>query len=563
MYKDYFRLSEMPFSIAPDPRFLFMSDRHREALAHLLYGVQGEGGIVLLTGEVGTGKTTICRSMLEQLPDNIDVAFILNPLMSAEELLETVCEEYHIPVAGERRGIKAFVDAIHTRLLEANAQGRRAILIVDEAQNLDPLVLEQLRLLTNLETNTRKLLQIILIGQPELQDLLARPEMRQVAQRVIARYHLAQLNQHEVNAYVSHRLRVSGAAQQIFPPTLIKQLYRATGGVPRLINLICDRALLGTYVQGQQQVSTVTLRQAINEVAAARRPQRRAWAIAAALLAVLGLGIVGAPALTGTVADWLRPTPVRSLAANTPARPTSAQQALPQPAPPPSTAAPAPAAAENRMDNDAEIAPTGMAWPATITRTDSERLAFRDLYKLYGINADSAVKANNCRKVEELGLRCYIARGGISDLLLLDQPVVLRLLSTDGGEYSATLTGLDRQEARLLIAGKERRVALGELAEAWSGSFILIWKAPPGFHDHLSPNQRGPAITWLHQAMARIDGSPDSADDAFDAPLARRIRAFQLTEGIRPDGFVGPLTAIRINARSGRGGPSLSTEKKG
>lgn len=561
MYKDYFRLSEMPFSIAPDPRFLFMSDRHREALAHLLYGIQGEGGIVLLTGEVGTGKTTICRSMLEQLPDNIDVAFILNPLMSAEELLQTVCEEYHIPVLGERLGIKAFVDAIHARLLAANAQGRRAILIVDEAQNLDPLVLEQLRLLTNLETNTRKLLQIILIGQPELQDLLARPEMRQVAQRVIARYHLAQLNQHEVNAYVSHRLRVSGAAQQIFPPALIKQLYRATDGVPRLINLVCDRALLGTYVQGLQQVSTATLRQAINEVAAARRrPQRRRWAIAAALLALLGLGVAGAPALTGSLADWWRPSPAQTLAAKAP--PASRLPA--QPVPPASTTPPQPlAASTSQREADAEPVATGLAWPPSIPRGDSERLAFQGLYQLYGINPDSAVKANNCRKVEDLGLRCYVTRGGISDLLLLDQPVVLRLLAADGGEYSATLTGLDHQEARLLMAGKERRVALGELAGAWSGNFILIWKAPPGFHDHLALNQRGPAITWLRQAIASIDGRPEDPGEAFDAALARRIRAFQLAEGIRPDGYVGPLTAIRINARSGRGGPSLGMEKKG
>ena len=239
---------------------------------------------MLLTGEVGTGKTTVCRSMLLQLPDNIDVAFILNPLMSVEELLQTVCEEYHIAVAPGRRGIKAFVDAIYARLLETNASGRRAILIVDEAQNLDPLVLEQLRLLTNLETNTRKLIQIILIGQPELQDLLARPEMRQVAQRVIARYHLTQLNPLEVDAYVAHRLRLSGASPSIFPGTLLKQLYRASGGVPRLINLVCDRALLGTYVQGQQQVSAPTLRQAINEVVAARKPRRYRWFVVPGLL---------------------------------------------------------------------------------------------------------------------------------------------------------------------------------------------------------------------------------------------------------------------------------------
>ncbi|MBS1158250.1 MAG: family ATPase [Proteobacteria bacterium] len=549
MYKDYFRLSEMPFSIAPDPRFLFMSDRHREALAHLLYGIQGEGGIVLLTGEVGTGKTTICRSMLEQLPDNIDVAFILNPLMSAEELLETVCEEYHIPLATERRGIKAFVDAIHARLLAANAHGRRAILIIDEAQNLSPLVLEQLRLLTNLETNTRKLLQIILIGQPELQDLLAQPAMRQVAQRVIARYHLCQLRQYEVKAYVTHRLRVSGAAQGIFPERLIKQLYRASGGVPRLINLICDRALLGAYVQGQQEVSAPTLRQAISEVAAARRPQRRRWAIAATLLALFGLAWASAPVLSKALTAWWQP-PTPMLA------PVAPPATVPPPAQPP------PAATGQLAAAELKAAAMNLDWPSDVPRSDSEKLAFLSLFKLYGIAPDAGSKVPPCRRAEEYGQRCYVGRGGIADLLLLDQPVVIRL-AVDGREYSATLTGLDRQTATLYIAGEERQVALNDLANAWSGNFILIWKAPPGFRDQAALSQPGPALNWLRQAMSRIDGTPDAGKGAFDAALARRIRAFQLAEGIQPDGFVGPRTAIRINARSGQGGPRLAGDRKG
>jgi len=338
MYQDYFRLNEMPFSIAPDPRFLFMSNRHREAMAHLLYGAQGEGGIVLLTGEVGTGKTTICRSLLEQLPENIDVAFILNPRMSAEEFLQTICEEFHIHIAPERSGIKCFVDALNAQLLSAHASGRRAILIVDEAQNLDSIVLEQLRLLTNLETNTRKLLQIFLIGQPELQGMLARPEMRQVSQRVVARYHLGNLNQSEVNSYVAHRLHVAGASPLIFPEALVKQVYRASGGVPRLINLICDRALLGTYVQGQQQVTAPVLRQAVLEVFAVTPRQHYPWQRVSSLLgAVTGILVLFAFSLAivfatryadtkfGWTSSWLAttaiiPAPIalQSVAASTP-----------------------------------------------------------------------------------------------------------------------------------------------------------------------------------------------------------------------------------------------------
>ena len=568
MYKDYFRLSEMPFSIAPDPRFLFMSDRHREAIAHLLYGVQGEGGIVLLTGEVGTGKTTVCRSLLEQLPDNIEVAFILNPRMNVEELLQTVCEEFHITVAPGASGTKVFVDAIHARLLEANAQGRRAILIVDEAQNLDPPVLEQLRLLTNLETNTRKLLQIFLIGQPELQDLLARPEMRQVAQRVVARYHLAQLGLAEVAAYVAHRLRMSGASPSIFPEALIKPLYRASGGVPRLINLVCDRALLGTYVQGRQEVTAPTLRQAVKEVVAVRRPRVRRWAMLAGLMALASAALVEAMGLPGTSSawsPWMPAVPSATLPVPSPA--VVAPPMVPVEPPQPVVAAetvvhPVPLAAP---ETQPPLPTATVEWPISVSIATSEAQAFKSLFKLYGVGADVLSKADPCRQAEELGMRCYNARGGLSDLLLLDQPVVMRLSSPEGHEYSVTLTALDmeHQLATLTIAGTERRVALSDLAASWSGRYVVVWKAPPGYRDSLVMSQRGPALNWLRQAMATIDGIRDEGGDRFDAALAQRVRAFQLAEGIQPDGLVGPLTAIRLNVRSGQGGPHLAAGRKG
>jgi general secretion pathway protein A len=537
MYKEYFRLNEMPFSIAPDPRFLFMSDRHREALAHLLYGVQGEGGIVLLTGEIGTGKTTICRSLLQQIPAHIDVAFILNPKMNVTELLQTICEEFGIAVVPGNGG-KAYIDAIHRHLLESNARGRRAVLIVDEAQNLDPQVLEQLRLLTNLETDTRKLLQIILIGQPELLKLLARPDLRQVAQRVVARYHLTHLAFAEAAGYVAHRLRIGGAPPGIFPDALLRPLYRATGGIPRLINLVCDRALLGTYVQGRQQVTAPTLHQAVKEVAAARRPLRAAVLVPLAAALLVAVGVMVVVGMPGTLA-------VGGAGATAPA------SAVPAAAP----TAEAPVAAA--MPNTPPAA-GDLAWPPGLAQGESEAFAYEALFRGMGLVFDRRSKADACRQAAALGMRCYAARGGLADLRLLDQPVLLRLQDAGGNTYSVTVLGLDGRLAKVAIAGEERQVPLGVLADSWSGRFVLVWKPPAGFGDALAMGQRGPGADWVRQALSRLDGDRGDAAAGFDEALARRVRAFQLNEGIQPDGVVGPVTAIRLNVRLGEAGPRLS-----
>ncbi|MEO8331764.1 MAG: AAA family ATPase, partial [Gallionella sp.] len=266
MYLSYFGLAEAPFSIAPDPRYLYMSQRHQEALAHLLYGVNAGGGFVLLTGEVGAGKTTVCRCLLEQIPASCDVAYIFNPKLTVAELLSTICAEYGIECPQGNTSVKVYVDRINNYLLAAHARGRHTVLIIDEAQNLSADVLEQLRLLTNLETNQRKLLQIILLGQPELAAMLERPELRQLAQRIIARYHLGPLEKREVAAYVLHRLGIAGAQHRLFPDALMGSLYRLSRGIPRVINVLCDRALLGTYAQSKERVDRATLKQAAREV---------------------------------------------------------------------------------------------------------------------------------------------------------------------------------------------------------------------------------------------------------------------------------------------------------
>jgi general secretion pathway protein A len=277
MYQQYFGLRALPFSIAPDPHYLYLSNQHREALAHLLYGVGSGGGFVLLTGEVGTGKTTVCRSLLQQLPAQTELAFIINPRQSPVELLASICDELHVQVSGAGGSIKKYTDALTTYLLDTHRRGFRTIVLVDEAQNLSVETMEQLRLLTNLETDEAKLLQLILIGQPELADMLARPELRQFAQRVTARYHLQPLSLRDARAYVSHRLAVAGVYDEIFPDWAVRKIRSASNGVPRLINVICDRVLLAVYAESARRVTRRHVRNAIREVLFSPRPSVSGW----------------------------------------------------------------------------------------------------------------------------------------------------------------------------------------------------------------------------------------------------------------------------------------------
>jgi general secretion pathway protein A len=325
MYKKFFGLKHEPFSIAPDPHYLFMSERHREALAHLLYGVRGGGGFVLLTGEIGAGKTTVCRCFLEQVPRRCNVAYIFNPRQTVEELLRSICEDFHISRTSEPGSVvtgRDHVAALNEFLLRTHGVGQNNVLIIDEAQSLSADVLEQLRLLTNLETNERKLLQIILIGQPELRDMLARPELEQLAQRVIARYHLDALTPRETAQYIHHRLTVSGLAGALpFDAASMRRIHALTRGVPRRINLLCDRALLGAYARGTPQVDAAIVDKAAAEVGGETAPRRwgsHSRSTRKRIAAALGLGIVAGAALFGAglwVFDTLRaPTPAQQQA---------------------------------------------------------------------------------------------------------------------------------------------------------------------------------------------------------------------------------------------------------
>jgi general secretion pathway protein A len=328
MYAEHFGLKREPFSIAPDPRYLFMSERHREALAHLLYGVRGGGGFVLLTGEIGAGKTTVCRCFLEQVPKRCNVAYIFNPKLTALELLQSICEEFRIEVharASASATLKDHVDALNEYLLRTHAAGHNNVLIIDEAQNLSIDVLEQLRLLTNLETNERKLLQIILIGQPELRDMLLKPELEQLAQRVVARFHLDPLAEEETAHYIKHRLSVAGMNGLIpFDREARHRIFELSRGVPRRINLLCDRALLGAYASGRQRVDKAIVEKAASEVFDSR-DRGTAWSPTrkAALAAAVTLGVMAVVA----AALWLSGAQRRSTAADPAAAAASAASA--------------------------------------------------------------------------------------------------------------------------------------------------------------------------------------------------------------------------------------------
>ncbi len=545
-YQSHFGLTAAPFSIAPDPRYLYMSQRHQEALAHLLYGLGGDGGFVLLTGEVGAGKTTVCRCLLEQIPASCDVAYIFNPKLTVEELLSTLCVEFGIAYPPGNASIKVFIDRINAYLLDAHARGRSTVLIIDEAQNLSADVLEQMRLLTNLETNQRKLLQIILLGQPELATMLDRPELRQLAQRIVARYHLGPLTQAEVAAYVDHRLDVAGARRRLFPAALMRRLYRLSGGIPRVINVLCDRALLGAYVQGKDQVRSATLAQAAREVFQRPAPARRS--LLRPLLATLIL-VTGSAVATVLYQREVLKMPIPSAApiiAATPALPVPAAPVAPTPA------VTAPAAA----------LPATLEWPPDLPRMKSGAMAYAALLRAWGADEPGPTP---CRQAESMGLRCRTARGGLDELRQLNRPAMLHLRDDLGGEFYATLTALDDDGATFAVGTETRRVALSTLVTQWSGYYTLMWRVPPEVGDNLRPGQRGPAVDWLARQLARVqDKEAETPKDAvFDESLVRQLKQFQLTQGLIPDSALGPQTLLRLSGIGDRTAPKLLREPDG
>ena len=571
MYNEYFGFKEAPFSIAPDPRYLYMTAQHREALAHLVYGLNSEGGCILLTGEVGTGKTTICRCLLEQIPEQANVALVLNPKVSEIELLETICDELDISYPDTDNSVKTYTDRIYEFLITSNRKNEKTVLIIDEAQNLNSKVLEQLRLLTNLETNQRKLLQIIVLGQPELLDILARPELRQLAQRITARFHLQPLTRNEVKAYVSHRLAIAGQNIQLFPENSIKLLYKLSGGVPRLINTICDRSLLGAYVENQYTVSPPIIKKAALEVFGElknveKKHRNRRWLYPAAISAGI-VAIIAAYFLYQTL------TPVveeESAMAATPSlvtdkdiiselddpgieedSPLDTEQADPETAvePAQTIAAPVPQQETETPYDDIET--------ILDDSNNNQVTAYQQLFRTWGHDYNNKLSTTACKQAEAFSLRCLHKQGNLNSLRVHNRPAVLNLVNTEGEIRHLTITSIQGETATVYSGSNEYTIRLSDIDRYWFGQFILLWKKPAEYTSAITPGDRGKIISWLRSQFS--DQMPIGNDsDTYDQALVERVKAFQAAHGLVADGIVGPVTIIHLNTRSGVDVPTLT-----
>ncbi|HFD80974.1 MAG TPA: hypothetical protein ENK05_11380 [Gammaproteobacteria bacterium] len=556
MYEKHFGLTERPFSIAPDPRFLYMSQQHREALAHLLYGVGEGGGFVQLTGEVGTGKTTICRCLLEQLPENVDVALILNPRVTALELLASLCDELRIRYDRDTTSIKSLIDVLNAYLLESHARGRRTVLMIDEAQNLGAEALEQVRLLTNLETTREKLLQIILVGQPELRDLLAREDLRQLSQRITARYHLTPIHRDETAAYIQHRLQVCGATVNLFDDNAIDMIQKLSGGVPRLINVLCDRAMLGAYVEGSRSINAAIVHKAATEVLPEQgleAPRRGLWRWFAATAAVLAAGLLAwflrPPAMPpghADRADSMVQIPSDEAQARKPET-TAAAGRLSAPAAVAGIETPEPAATAAVADGstlDALLARAG---------TQAAARAWAALYRLWGLSSSAVNDEQACAQAPSVGLRCLQGGGSWTVLQRYDRPAVLLLTAPDGRRVPVLLSEVMGANVRIQVDGHDLEVPLAELKRHWLGEYRLLWKVPPGGSPVLRPGERSPDVEWLRERLQQVTGLRSIAPDPqrFDAGLRELVRSFQQDHGLDADGVAGPRTLIYLNNLTG------------
>jgi len=557
MYLEHFSLNERPFSISPDPRFLFMSNRYREALAHLTYGVEDGGGFVLLTGEVGTGKTTVCRCLLQQLPEKTRLAFVLNPKLDSLELLATICDELHIEYPENCTSLKTLTDKISEYLLRCYEQGLSVVVMIDEAQNIDTEVLEQIRLLTNLETNQKKLLQIILVGQPELQEKLGQRNLRQLAQRITARYHLRPLNLKETMAYVIHRIKIAGSRKNLFTRKSIELLHVKTSGIPRLVNTICDRALVAATSRNKYQVDHRIMRDAIYDVLGgdghpdqlkkAAKLKWLKWSVIS--LSILFLFILAF--LLGQLS--IEPT-TASITENQEYSQSSINSDITN-------------SDITETDHQATVASGVSSNKLQASLLDrmiaSERWdtngnwSMQQLMSLWQVKYSPLTDGNGCDFAANYGLLCQPMNGNWQQLRQFNRPAILKFSAGLQGEFWGTLKKLSGLDATFLFGDNEVEIQIEELSTIWTGEYQILWQAPDGYRGDINFGDQGTAVTWLNKKMQQLVDEKLPSSQVFDKSLQNALKTYQKQRNINADGIAGMKTILTINSETLVGIPQL------
>ncbi len=532
MYLRYFGLDEAPFSITPDPAFVYLSPRHRDALAHLLYGIGqgGSGGFVQLTGEVGTGKTTLCRCLLEQIPEGTRIALLLNPLVTPQELLAAVSEELGIDISGSVDSTRLLVDGLNRFLLMAHARGERVVVVIDEAQNLSPEALEQVRLLTNLETSKEKLLQIVLLGQPELRDLLQRRSLRQLAQRITARFHLSPLGPKDTHLYIRHRMQVAGAQRNPFRRGAMNALYQRSQGIPRLINIIADRSLTAAFVMERTDVTATMVHEAANEVQLGEKQVKRVrwpWLAAVAVIlvaAVLTMNYTGWP---GSNPPLEAPVEVSAVV------PDKIEPAMTEPV----------QVQEAMAESQVPVVPAlDPAW-----LEDHQLLVWQGLAGAWhDPGAAFAIQAS-CNGDYSRGYACLHDQGSWAKIKRLNLPVIL-VLQQQTPSY-LLLRGLG--DDRLLVGSGDQQttVSKASVEALWFGKYLVAWPQAPDWPAVVSRGADGPAVATIMEMASRV-AMPYHGERVFDNAFENWLKSFQASNGLEADGIVGRNTLLYLMTAS-------------
>ena len=563
IYQQYFALNCEPFSIVPDPGFLYPSSQHRQAVAHLKYGLDREGGFVLLTGEVGTGKTTLTRTLLKRLPAHVRVAYVLNSTLEVTDVLASICQELSIelPQSSQTSLSKNCIDALNADLIAAHSEGKKTLVVIEEAQNLSPEVLEILRLLSNLETATHKLLHILLVGQPELLETLAQKNQRQLNQRVVARFHLLPLAKTDVANYVNHRLHHAGANRAIFENAAMGSLFKLTKGVPRLINLICHHALLAAYATGAKTVSAKLVKKAAKEIFDTQLPQKKVskkWLVALLIAGIFAVLITeqykaNIPDIEFEeieIIDEIEPEIVQQIEPLFEV--VESDEILIQPSEKPvlPLVEPEPLAVQIQDKDQSAVA----------TAVNSN--TFAELFALWSIEVEplfSEEEVFALASINNLGAEKLI-KSNIDALLSIDRPGIIWIAEDNGRLKSYLLLALDAESVRLKSADNSRRETLQWFAERWNGAFLFLWYSPSDIESLRLGDQNTLALNWLQSQLQLINSDylPLITDGNYSEVIRDKVLEFQKQQGIRADGVVGRQTIMKLNQLAEPSIPTLS-----